>query len=51
MSNYKWYIYVILSKVQGTLHKKVENIEELEEVEKMWNADFQVVALLNTMIP
>lgn len=27
--------------------KKVENIEELEEVEKMWNADFQAVALLN----
>lgn len=30
-----------------TLHKKVENTEELEEVEKMWNADFQVGALLN----
>lgn len=29
------------------LHKKVGDTKELEEVEKMWSADFQVGALLN----
>lgn len=48
MSRHKWYIYITLSKAQGALQKRGwKECESWEKQRSMWNADFQVAALLN----